>query len=660
MDDSRIRGPRAVTYIQLQNSPSDSGLSRQRLHGSGDNSVKEGSSHTYAPVQDHDGSASETRGRIFPSRDSLSNRLWAWEVLSIAVATVALAAMFITLLLHQDRTLPKWPSMITINALIAVFSAILKACLMMPIAEGLSQLKWLWYEKPRPMKHIAQWDMASRGPWGSLLLIFVLRGRNLAVFGAILTIFAMAVDPFAQQIVHYYSCSVMAHDEVGAISFSNNYTDGIMGRPSGTPAIDSQMQSAIYVGLLDPPANVSAAVSYTCRTGNCTFTATEDGATFMSLSLQSQCTDISDKISHSLNSTRNSNNQTYTYNTASLLDYDIALDNITNNVMQSGVRRSSNGTPSNFLTKISFMMASTVSKKSMKAFECEFFPAVTTWSSNVTNGVLVEYVVETQRMDVELIPFATHSIFRANRTIRNGAWHECQGLSGPSEDNSLPIIAFPTGPGTIVGSGYLREVLTNKSSDYWNYTTWWPSDCIFSIPYAPTAGLAAVISSLLGNETLWWDSWTSRATGNLWSVNLWAGGNATRDTVQHAMKGLADSITARWRNGDGDKSIRVGPARGVVWEQQTCVHVNWAWLSLPAAMVLLTAVFLALTVIQTSFSDRPPWKISMLATLFNGLDEKTKDAAGPVMSLQEMQVAADTTNMQLKMTQGGFRLVGSS
>lgn len=165
----------------------------------------------------------------------------------------------------------------------------------------------------------------------------------------------------------------MAHGEVGAISFSNNYTDGIMGRPSGTPAIDSQMQSAIYVGLLDPPANVSAAVSYTCRTGNCTFTATEYGATFMSLSLQSQCTDISDKISHSLNSTRNSNNQTYTYKTASLLDYDIALDNITNNVMQSGVRRSSNGTPSNFLTKISFMMASTVSKKSMKAFECEFF-----------------------------------------------------------------------------------------------------------------------------------------------------------------------------------------------------------------------------------------------------------------------------------------------
>ncbi|KAF3798919.1 hypothetical protein GCG54_00010591 [Colletotrichum gloeosporioides] len=629
MDDSRIRGLRAVTHIQLQNSPSDSGLSTQRLHGSGDNSVKDGSSHTYSPVQDHDGSASEIRGRIFSSRDSLLNRFWVWEVLSIAVATVALAAMFITLLLHQDRTLPKWPSMITINALIAIFSAILKACLMMPIAEGLSQLKWLWYEKSRPMKLIAQWDMASRG--SSAHLMFSLGSVTALYDLGFQPTFAVPVGipspdfhpqgPESRRVRrHSYSFrhGLMAHDEVGAISFSNNYTDGIMGRPSGTPAIEPQMQSAIYAGLLDPPSNVSAAVSYTCRTGNCAFTATEDGATSCHFRYKAS---------------------TYTYKTASLLEYDIALDNITNNVMQSGVRRSSNGTPSNFLAKISFMMASTVSNKSMKAFGGESFPAVTTWSSNVMNGVLVEHVVETQRMDVELIPFATHSIFRANRTIRNGI-------------TIYRSSHFPQALVPLLDRGI--EVLTNKSSNYWNYTTWWPSDCIYSILYAPTAGLAAVISSLLGNKTLWWDPYEQGYRQPL------AGGNATRDTVQHAMRGLADSITARWRNGDGDKSIRVGPARGIVWEQQTCVHVNWAWLSLPAAMVLLTAVFLALIIIQTSVSDRPPWKSSMLATLFNGLDAKTRNAAGPVMSLQEMQVAADTTNMQLKMTQGGFRLAGSS
>lgn len=90
-------------------------------------------------------------------------RLWLWEILSIAVAAHSLAAIVITLVLRRDRPLPKLPSAITINALIAVFTAIFKACLMMSIAECIGQLKWLWYQKFRPLRHMEQWDLASRG-----------------------------------------------------------------------------------------------------------------------------------------------------------------------------------------------------------------------------------------------------------------------------------------------------------------------------------------------------------------------------------------------------------------------------------------------------------------------------------------------------------------
>lgn len=95
--------------------------------------------------------------------DSRIQQLWLWEVLSIAVAALSLAAIVITLVLRRGRPLPKWPSAITINALVAVFTAIFKACLMMPIAEGIGQLKWLWYQKSRPLRHMEQWDLASRG-----------------------------------------------------------------------------------------------------------------------------------------------------------------------------------------------------------------------------------------------------------------------------------------------------------------------------------------------------------------------------------------------------------------------------------------------------------------------------------------------------------------
>lgn len=103
--------------------------------------------------------------RDLPNNQSNNSiqQLWLWELLSIAVAALALVAIVIVLVLRRDRPLPKWPSAISINALIAVFTAIFKACLLMPIAEGIGQLRWLWYQKSRPLRYMEQWDLASRG-----------------------------------------------------------------------------------------------------------------------------------------------------------------------------------------------------------------------------------------------------------------------------------------------------------------------------------------------------------------------------------------------------------------------------------------------------------------------------------------------------------------
>lgn len=128
-----------------------------------------------------------------------------------------------------------------------------------------------------------------------MLLIFVLKSQGLAVIGAILTIVAMAVDPFTQQVVQFYSCSTMVEGERATVPFSNNYTGYIWGAQ-----LDPQMQSATYIGLVDPPANISTALKFECRTGNCTFPSTDDGATFMSLALESRCTDIGKDIAFSV------------------------------------------------------------------------------------------------------------------------------------------------------------------------------------------------------------------------------------------------------------------------------------------------------------------------------------------------------------------------
>ena len=67
---------------------------------------------------------------------SATDRLWAWEILSCCLSAGSLIAIIATLSVHDGRPLPQWPHLITINSLIATFTTIFKASMMMPIAEG--------------------------------------------------------------------------------------------------------------------------------------------------------------------------------------------------------------------------------------------------------------------------------------------------------------------------------------------------------------------------------------------------------------------------------------------------------------------------------------------------------------------------------------------
>jgi len=62
--------------------------------------------------------------------------LWVWEILSCVLATICLVVIVAILAVHQDRPLPQWPNYISINSLIAIMTAIMKASLMLPVAEG--------------------------------------------------------------------------------------------------------------------------------------------------------------------------------------------------------------------------------------------------------------------------------------------------------------------------------------------------------------------------------------------------------------------------------------------------------------------------------------------------------------------------------------------
>jgi hypothetical protein len=134
--------------------------------------------------------------KTIPQREKGLNRArnaleydWVAEYCCCVVALASFAAIIITLRVHQNKPLPNWPFSITINALVSLFATILKGALSMVLSEGMalilprlvqiliqtgiSQVKWeLFRRGARPLHQMDEYDSASRGPWGSLGLLF--------------------------------------------------------------------------------------------------------------------------------------------------------------------------------------------------------------------------------------------------------------------------------------------------------------------------------------------------------------------------------------------------------------------------------------------------------------------------------------------------------
>jgi hypothetical protein len=97
--------------------------------------------------------------------------------------------------------------------------------MLMVIGEGLGQLKWNHFEnRPRRLMEFELFDTASRGPWGSATLLYHVNIRAWAASaGALLTILALAMDPFVQQVIYYDSRLVDVNNSTSTIQAARIY-----------------------------------------------------------------------------------------------------------------------------------------------------------------------------------------------------------------------------------------------------------------------------------------------------------------------------------------------------------------------------------------------------------------------------------------------------
>ncbi|KAK7957804.1 hypothetical protein PG988_012652, partial [Apiospora saccharicola] len=231
---------------------------------------------------------------------------WGIEIFALLFSVSALAALIVLLLREDNKPLNSWIAPFSLNTIVSVLSVAFRTPLAFAVGSCLGQGKWAWFSKRSGSVAVfAAIDEASRGPLGSLGLIWRLKARHWVSFGALVTIALIAADPFLQAIINYEGrlvsengtdaaqFALASHLNIGSLVPT---TDVLYNKVSGIlKCYDSKpnlaMSTSSILGFVNSSTSNSAKPPLvTCPTGNCTWEA------HSTLAVCSSCYDVTTKL----------------------------------------------------------------------------------------------------------------------------------------------------------------------------------------------------------------------------------------------------------------------------------------------------------------------------------------------------------------------------
>ncbi|KAL9571891.1 hypothetical protein ACKAV7_003880 [Fusarium commune] len=150
------------------------------------------------------GNARDALGTNYALRRNYIFLSW-WREIAWCVFAAGLLVVLVALLkTHDKKPAPEW--FVSLNAVVAAIATICRASMVIPVSESLSQLKWNAFARSqRPLDDLKTFDQASRGPFGSLLLLSKTKGRLLGVstVAAIILISGLATSSLTQATIAF-------------------------------------------------------------------------------------------------------------------------------------------------------------------------------------------------------------------------------------------------------------------------------------------------------------------------------------------------------------------------------------------------------------------------------------------------------------------------
>lgn len=163
-----------------------------------------------------------------PRRHILDDYGWTWEIAAVVASFGSLAAVATILSTMESQASSRWTFFISLNATVAVFITAAKSLALLAIGACISQSKWIHFRgSRRRLEELELFESASRGPLGSLVLLSRVKWTlTLASVGAIVTILAVGVDAFAQQVIDFDTRDVETMDGNAVFGLSKFFEGG--------------------------------------------------------------------------------------------------------------------------------------------------------------------------------------------------------------------------------------------------------------------------------------------------------------------------------------------------------------------------------------------------------------------------------------------------
>ena len=560
---------------------------------------------------------------------------------------------------YNNQPVPSLPKGITLNAVISILATGSKSALLAAVASAIAQGKWTWFHSDdRPLEHAQILDEASRGPFGSIVMLFKRTAFSVPALGAIIMILSLGFDPFVQQIlstsIRQVPHASTAASTIQATAFLN---------PQEL-VMNQAINNAIYTDNFNRTPG--------CPTGNCTWPS------FRSLGWCSKCADVTKLVR---------SNCSYSYDASQLNQSqhyfgscNLALDQGYSTSLLWEVAPAGGGTfglqvttdviwlvdDGNSTTTATFNNPKFLGVGAPQAvlghvsmvFDDDSHPEKGFHVANATQCVL-SFCARDYNVSVESGALSvstsepnfggTYSTTYDNQSV--ACWTADPGsVAQMNYTNVTTTLSFPTQEGTI---------------DYHDLVD--PEHLTFCSPltglvarglglalggFGGTIGLTIAGSSQSGvafsepgiQETDYFGA-TTGSSADVFTYLSQQGG------LQGVMPRLADSLTSTALTLPNRTAI----ISGMVRSPEVFVEVRWEWISLPIFLCVSSAIFLAVTAFQTRISGVGLWKGSSLAYLYHGV-EAPQAGFESFATASSMQSVAASTTVRLRFSERTARL----